>query len=51
LFTHYRQVAQLLKNKYFSLTELEEMIPFELGAYVDMINILKKEEKERNKAM
>jgi hypothetical protein len=46
LFIHYRQISQLIRHKYFGLTEIEDMMPFELGVYVDLINLLKKEEKD-----
>jgi hypothetical protein len=48
LFTSYKLAAQLIKEKYFSLNELNEMMPFEINVYVDLINSLKKEEQTKN---
>lgn len=48
LFTSYKLAAQLIKEKYFSLNELNEMMPFEINVYVDLINSLKKEERTKN---
>jgi hypothetical protein len=47
LFTYYRTAAQLVKEKYFTITELENMMPFEMPVYIDIINIMKKEAKDK----
>jgi hypothetical protein len=47
LFTSYELTAQLVKEKYFSLTELDNMMPFEINVYVDLINAIKKKEQDQ----
>jgi hypothetical protein len=47
LFTSYELTSQLVKEKYFSLTELDNMMPFEINVYVDLINAIKKKEQDQ----
>jgi hypothetical protein len=47
LFASYELTAQLVKEKYFSLTELDNMMPFEINVYVDLINAIKKKEQDQ----
>lgn len=43
LFNHYRANVKLMNEKYFSLTELDGMIPFERAVYIDLMNNEKKQ--------
>jgi hypothetical protein len=45
LFTHYRTNVSLVKDKYWSQTELDEMLPFERAVYIDLMNAANKNEK------
>jgi hypothetical protein len=47
LFASYELTAQLVKEKYLSLTELDNMMPFEINVYVDLINAIKKKEQDQ----
>lgn len=46
LYNHYKLNFDLTQHHSFTLSELNEMIPFEREVYVDMI--LQKIEKEKN---
>ncbi len=45
LFNHYRLNIKLLKDGFWTQTELDNMIPFEREVNIDLMNAEKKNEK------
>lgn len=48
LFNFYTLNAALLRTKEYSLSDLENMLPFERDVYVDIRNSLIQKEKQNN---
>jgi len=46
LYNHYRLTSKLLIEKYFSLSEIEGLVPYELLFYIDLMNEIKKEKSQ-----
>lgn len=44
LFNHYRMNVKLVKDGFWSQTELDNMLPFERDIYIDLMNAEKKNE-------
>lgn len=47
LVNYYTMMFSLIQHHKYSITELEDMIPYERDIYVDMLMAYLKEEKER----
>lgn len=45
----YQTLFSMVQHHKYSLTELENMIPYELDIYVDMLAAFLKEQEARNK--
>jgi len=50
LITHYKTNFALMQHHKYSLTELEEMLPFEREIYITLLTQFLKEENERIKS-
>lgn len=50
LFQYYKTNFDLVNTKMFSITELDEMFPFERHVYITLLNeYVKEKSKEKNK--
>ena len=50
MFNYYNTNFQLMQHHKYSLTELDEMIPWEREIYINLLLQYLEEEKERQKA-